>query len=137
MIDEDRQMQPQEAVGSDKALRQKLLQERSFDFAVRIVNAAAILRKRNCDYVLVRQLLRAGTSVGANIAEAKVAFTRAEFAAKLSIALKEGKESEYWIRLLQTCNILTVQEAESLLSDIAVINRMLYKTIRSIRKTTF
>ena len=74
--------------------------EKSLDFAVRIVNLRKYLVKEHNEYVMSKQLLRCGTSIGANIAEAQRGQSKADFAAKMSIALKEANETEYWLKLL-------------------------------------
>ncbi|WP_107853123.1 four helix bundle protein [Oceanimonas marisflavi] len=74
--------------------------DKSFGFAVRIVKLYQLLSKEQREYVLSRQLLRSGTSIGANINEAQAGQTKADFAAKMSIASKEARETKYWLDLL-------------------------------------
>lgn len=80
-------------------MRDNFLQERTFKFAVNILRLCRDMQK-NGDYVLSKQLLKSGTSVGANIREANYAISKAEFVAKFQIALKEAAETEYWLLLL-------------------------------------
>jgi len=72
----------------------------SFHFAVRIVNLCKYLQKEKQEYVLSKQLLRSGTSIGANVTEAQDAQSKKDFVSKIAISLKEAKESRYWIALL-------------------------------------
>ena len=79
---------------------EQTVERKSFCFAVRIVKLCKYLRNTQKEYVLSKQLLRSGTSIGANIAEAEQAQSRADFIAKMNIALKEAVETNYWLRLL-------------------------------------
>ena len=74
--------------------------DKSFEFAVRIVNLCKYLRYKKKEFVLSKQLLRSGTSIGANVHEGRRAQSRADFLAKMSIALKEANETYYWLKLL-------------------------------------
>ena len=78
-----------------------IVQDKSFDFAVRIVNLCRYLQPQHKEYILSKQLLRSGTSIGANISESQQAQRRPDFINKLNIALKEACETDYWLRLLQ------------------------------------
>jgi len=76
------------------------IQEKSFRFAVRIVKLCRYLQTEKKEYILTKQLLRSGTSIGANVSESQQAQSRPDFVNKLNIALKEASETEYWLRLL-------------------------------------
>ena len=76
------------------------VEQKSFQFAVRIVRLYKYLRSVKKEFVLAKQLLRSGTSIGANVAEAQQAQSRADFISKMNIALKETAETNYWLRLL-------------------------------------
>ena len=91
---------------------------KSFEFAVRIVNLYKHLTELKKEYVLSKQLLRSGTSIGANVAEAQKAQSSADFNAKMNIALKEANETEYWLRLLHRTDYLSDSEFYGLHSDI-------------------
>jgi four helix bundle protein len=80
--------------------RDNIIQDKSFAFEVRIVNAHKFLQKESLEFILSKQLLRSGTSIGANIEEAIGAQSKADFIPKLSIAYKEARETKYWLRLL-------------------------------------
>ena len=92
--------------------------EKSFEFAVRIVNLYKYLIREHREYVLSKQLLRCGTSVGASIAEAQRGQSKADFAAKMNIALKEANETRYWLKLLYRTDYLSKAQYESLNTDI-------------------
>ena len=94
------------------------IQNKSFDFAVRIVNMYKYITETKKEYVLSKQLLKSGTSIGANVAEAERAQSKADFAAKMSVALKEANETEYWLRLLHKTEYLNDHEFESIFSDV-------------------
>ena len=95
--------------------------EKSFAFAIRIVNLYKYLKENHNEHVLSKQLLRSGTSIGANVAEAQRGQSKADFVAKMSIALKEASETEYWLRLLYKTEYLTKNQFDSIHSDIKEI----------------
>ena len=92
--------------------------EKSFAFAVRIVNLYKYLVREHKEYTLSKQILRCGTSIGANVSEAQRGQSKADFAAKMSIALKEANETQYWLKLLFATEYITKSQYESLDSDI-------------------
>ena len=92
--------------------------DKGFEFAVRIVNLHKYLTREHNEYVLSKQLLRSGTSIGANVAEAQRGQSKADFIAKMSIALKEANETHYWLKLLYRTDYLTKVQFESLHGDI-------------------
>lgn len=108
-----------------------LIVDKSFDFAVRIVKLYNYLRDEKSEYVMSNQLLRSGTSIGANVREAIYAQTTADFNAKMYIALKEAGESAYWIELLERTGYLKPSHAKSILDDCGE----LIKILSSITKT--
>ena len=107
-----------------------IIQEKSFQFALRIIEAYRKLQLEK-EYVLSKQLLRSGTSVGANVEEALAAQSRRDFLSKMSIASKEARETRYWLILLQTSKLANVNLNTSL-ADVEEIIRIL----TSIVKTT-
>jgi four helix bundle protein len=109
-----------------------VVKEKSFAFAVRIVNLHRFLTGEKKEYVLAKQLLRSGTAIGALVREAEQAESKLDFIHKMAIALKEANETNYWILLLRETHYLTNKEAESLLSD----TTELLKLLTSIIKTT-
>jgi len=100
------------------------------DFAVRIVNLYKHLIQNKKENVLSKQLLRSGTSIGANYAEATNAISKADFVAKISISLKECTESKYWIELLRRANYLSSEEYESILKDCNELLALLTTTMK-------
>ena len=109
------------------------LVDKSYAFAVRIVNAYRHLSETQREFVLSKQLLRSGTSIGANTAESQGGISKADFSAKLSIAYKEALETKYWIRLLHDTHYLETPAAESLLADADELCRLLFTAIRTSR----
>ena len=106
--------------------------EKSEDFAVRVINLCKYLRHTKKEYVLSKQLLRSGTSIGANVAEAQRAQSRSDFLAKMSIALKEANETFYWLRLLYRTQYLTGREFESVSQDADELLRMITAICKTI-----
>ena len=92
--------------------------EKSFEFAVRIVNLCKYLTKEHKEFVLSKQLLRSGTSIGANVSEAQRGQSKADFSAKMCIALKEANEAQYWLKLLYRTEYLTKTQFDSLDRDV-------------------
>ena len=111
-----------------------IIETKSFDFAVRIVNLYKFLNEQKKEYTLSKQLLRSGTSIGANVTEAQQAQSRPDFISKLSIALKETSESKYFIRLLQATDYLTEAQAKSILSDCVEIEKLLISIIKTSKE---
>lgn len=111
--------------------KDNVIQIKSYDFAVRVVKLYKHLYQEKKEFVLSKQLLRSGTSIGANVEEAIGGQSRKDFFAKLTIAYKEARESHYWIRLLNDTDFLSDKESASLLTDIEEI----LKIIGSIQKT--
>ena len=108
--------------------------DKSFAFAVRIVKLCKYLRESKKEFILTKQLMRSGTSIGANIAEAQRGQSKADFAAKMSIALKESNETKYWLRLLEATEYLTKLEFDSIYSDCVEIEKILVSSIKSMKQ---
>ena len=109
------------------------IEPKSFQFSVRIVKLCKYLQEEKKKYILSKQLLRAGTSIGANIAEAQQAQSRADFISKLSIALKEASETNYWLRLLAATNYLSQKGANSMLADCRELEKLLTAILNSTK----
>ena len=92
--------------------------DKSFAFAVRIVNLCKYLNQDHKEFVLRKQLLRSGTSIGANVSEAQRGQSKADFTAKMSIALKEANETHYWLKLLYKTDYLSEAQYNSINTDI-------------------
>lgn len=113
-------------------MNDNVIENKSFQFAIRIVNLYKHLTFEKKEYVMSKQLLRCGTSVGANVAEGERGQTKADFYYKMSIALKEANETYYWLRLLHETRFLTEKEFVSLETDLKEIIALLM----AICKTT-
>ena len=110
-----------------------VIQEKSFSFAVRIVRLSAYLRREKKEYVISNQVLKSGTSIGANFAEAKNAQSSADFLSKMNIALKETSETNYWLRILNATGYLSNKQAESMLSACIELEKILVSIIKSMK----
>ncbi len=104
---------------------------KSKSFASRIIKLYNFLKDRGVDYILLRQILKSGTSIGANVREAVRGQTKPDFYAKLNIALKEASETEYWLELLYENSFITKEQFESIYADC----QELIKILVSITKT--
>lgn len=110
-----------------------IIEQKSFEFAVRIVNLYKHLNETKKESVLSKQLLKSGTSIGANVAEAEQAQSKPDFISKMSIALKEASETKYWIRLLTSTSYLTEAESASILNDCVELEKILVSIIKSTK----
>ena len=113
---------------------EQTVERKSFFFAVRIVKLSKHLNTAKKEFVLSKQLLRAGTSIGANIAEAEQAQSKADFVSKMNIALKEAVETNYWLRLLQATDYLSETEFASIYSDCRELEKMLTAIVKTSRQ---
>ena len=95
-----------------------IVENKSFEFAVRIVNLRKFLIKEKNEYLLSKQLMRSGTSIGANVAEAQRAQSKADFVSKINIALKEANETNYWLKLLYRTDYMDEKQFESMINDL-------------------
>ena len=110
------------------------LQAKSEFFAKRIIKLYQYLTKTKHEHVISKQILRSGTSIGANIAESINAQSPADFISKLSIALKESGETEYWLKCLRDADYLNEKEFNSIYSDNIEIGKMLTSSIVTMKK---
>ena len=115
--------------------KQNALKDKSYSFALRIIKAYNHIAAVSKEYVLSKQLLRSGTSIGANIAEANQAQSKLDFISKLGIALKETVETEYWLNLLRDSGYLTAAQAKSLLADCNEIKAILTAAIKTAKRS--
>ena len=99
------------------SMNDNVIENKSFDFAVRIVNLHKHLSSEKKELVLSKQLLRSGTSIGANVSEAVRGQSKADFYAKMCIALKEANETEYWLKLLHRTEYLSTAQFDSINAD--------------------
>ena len=114
-------------------MKDNIILDKSFEFAVRVVKLYRYLCDDKKEYILSKQLLRCGTSIGANINEAQAGQSKADFIAKMSIASKEARESKYWINLLLKTNYLNRNDnyTKSLQNDIEEIIKLLTSIVKS------
>ena len=114
-------------------VKKNIVAENSFRFAVRITKLHKYLQKEKAEYILSRQLLRAGTSIGANIMEAQRAQSRADFLSKMSIALKEANETQYWLRLLYHAEYLSAAGFRSMHRDLGELLSLLTAICKKVK----
>lgn len=115
--------------------KDNIVREKAFEFAVRIVKLNKFLVKEKTEFVLSKQILRSGTSVGANIEEADNAISKKDFSSRISIAYKEAKETKYWLRLLKATDYISEEQSSSLLVDCDEICRLLFSILKTSRLT--
>ncbi len=111
-----------------------MIRDKSFQFSIRIVKLCSYLQREKREYVLSKQLLRSGTSIGANVSEAKQGQSRADFLSKNSIALKEAEETDYWLRLLYATGFLSKAGFDSMITDCRELERILTSIVKSTRE---
>ena len=112
------------------------LRKRSKNFALSIISMCDTVDTRKGRGVLVNQIIRSATSIGANICEANYASSKADFINKLHIALKECAEAEYWIDLMAGCNAISEETSQVLLQECGIVHRMLSKSITTAKNET-
>jgi four helix bundle protein len=113
---------------------ENIIKIKSYQFAVRVVNLYKFLVEDKKEFVISKQLLRSGTSIGANVREAEHAESKADFIHKLSIALKEANETEYWLDLLKETSYLNNSEYISIQVDIKEILKLLTSIIKTSKQ---
>ena len=114
-------------------MAESIMLDRAKDFAVNIVNLCRYIKETKRESVLTNQLLRSGTSIGANIHESKYAHGTADFVAKMQIALKACYESEYWLELLNRTGFIPDEQYKPLRTDCGAIRRMLIASINTTK----
>ena len=114
---------------------EKTVKYKSKKFSVRIINLYKYLCDKKNEYVLSKQILRSGKSIGANIAESECAISKKDFLSKIYIALKESAETLYWLDLLYETEYITDSQYESLYADCEEIKKMLSSTTKTINST--
>jgi four helix bundle protein len=106
---------------------------KAYSFAIRIVKAYKYLCEEKKEYILSKQMLRSGTSIGANIAEANGGISDADFSSKISIAYKECLETKYWLSLLKDTDYLNEKMFESIYKDADEIGKILFSILKKMR----
>lgn len=112
-----------------------IVYEKAFDFAIRVVNLYKYLTTEKKKYILSKQILRSGTSIGANIKEALQGQSRKDYLSKMNIALKEASETEYWLELLIETNYIDKNYSSSILQDCVEINKMLIAIVKTTKNS--
>jgi len=107
--------------------------DRSYRFALRIINLVREIPHEMCTEVLARQIIRSGTSIGANVEEAIAGYSKAEFTHKMSIALREARETHYWLRLIHDSRIMNPSRFDSIIRESEEIKRILGAIVHTSR----
>ena len=115
-------------------MKDSVIAEKTVDFAVRIVKFYKYLCDEKKEYVLSKQILRSGTSIGANVRESKNAQSKADFISKLNIALKEADETQYWLEIMVKSDLIKENQVEALNKDLKEIIAMLVASIKTLRR---
>ena len=114
-------------------MKENALIDKSIYFAARIIKLHMYLIKNKKETIISKQIVRSGTSIGANINEGNYGQSRADFIAKMHIALKETSETEYWLKLLVLSEYISEKEGNSLISDCLEIKKMLVSSINTAK----
>ncbi|WNH07549.1 four helix bundle protein [Thalassobellus suaedae] len=114
-------------------MKESILKSKSYDFAIFIVKTYKIISSEKKELTLSRQLLKSGTSIGANIREAEFAQSSKDFISKMSIALKEANETEYWLLILKDTNYIELDHFNKLMSINKELIKMLVSTINTMK----
>lgn len=114
-------------------MAESIMLNKSKDFAVEIIKITKEISQNHKEYVLTKQLVRSATSVGANIHESKYASSKADFVAKMQIALKECYETEYWLELLNRSEYMSDNDYTSLKNQCGIIRKMLISSINTTK----
>jgi len=114
--------------------KENIIQKKSYEYAIRIVNLFKYLKEEKKEFVLAKQLLRSGTSIGANIEESIGAASRTDFNHKMRLAYKEARETHYWIRILKDTDYINSKQSESLLNDIEEILKIIASILKNLQE---
>lgn len=114
---------------------ENVVQTKSYDFALKIIRIYKYLSQEKKEFVLSKQLLRSGTSIGANVEESIGGQSKADFFAKITIAYKETRETSYWIRLLKDSDYLTPEQSDALLKDVEELLKIIGSIQKSVRNS--
>jgi len=120
-------------MGSDN-IAESIMLDKAKDFAVEIINLCKAVKEAKKESVITNQLMRSGTSIGANIHESKYAHGTADFISKMQIALKECYESEYWLELLNRTDCISDEEYKLVVNRCGQIRRMLISSINTVKE---
>ncbi|MDR6301869.1 four helix bundle protein [Mesonia maritima] len=113
-------------------MKKNIVKNKSFEFSLKIIELYKILQSQK-EYVISKQLLRSGTSIGANIAESEAGISRADFTYKLTISSKEARETIYWLQLLEQSNLVTLEtDLSDYIKDCNELIRLLTAIVKTI-----
>lgn len=115
-------------------MKENIIITKSFNFAIRMVKLYQFLASEKKEFILSKQILRCGTSIGANIEEAEGGFSKKDFAAKMGIAYKEARETKYWLRLLKETEYIIADDFDSLLKDCEELLKILDHIIKTSKQ---
>ena len=115
-------------------MKKNIIKEKSFSFALEVIQIYKKLNSEKKEFVMSKQLLRSGTSIGANIREAEYAQSKADFISKLSIALKEANEADYWIELLHISGYINLEDFQNTKQKISEQLRLLTSIINTSKQ---
>ena len=115
---------------------QRDIQERTFNFGVRIIKLVGSLPNSKIGGVIGKQVLRSGTSIGANVEEADAAYSKEDFIYKINIALKEARETHYWLRMIKASDMVNPQRLESILAEAEELKKILGSIASKARGTS-
>jgi four helix bundle protein len=116
-------------------MKESILKKKSFEFAIRIVNLYKYLCEEKKEFVMSKQILKSGTSVGAMVREAEHSESKADFVHKLAIAQKEANETIYWLELLKATDYISSKEFESINADAVELIKMITSSIKTAKKS--
>ena len=115
-------------------MKENILIDKSIDFAARIIKLCKFLEDSKKEHIISKQIIRSGTSIGANINEAQYGNSKADFVSKLHISLKETAETEYWLRLLFKSDYIDNKMFDSLLNDCLEVKKILISSINTAKR---
>jgi four helix bundle protein len=116
-------------------MKENIILTKTYNFALRIIKLYKLLSQKQKEYTLSKQILRSGTSIGANAEEAAGSISKKEFRAKLFISYKEARETHYWLRLLKDSDYIEVKLADSLIEDVEEIMKILGAILKTVSDT--
>ena len=122
----------------ENKLKDNLILDKTYNFSLEIIKLYEYLTKNKKEYVLSKQLLKSGTSIGANVNEAQAAVSKKDFTAKMAISSKEARESKYWLMLLRDSGYIekSMENIEFLFTEIEDIIKLLTKIVKSCQNNT-
>ncbi len=115
-------------------MKENILAKKTIDFAVKIIKFYKFLCNERREYVISKQILKSGTSIGANVRESRNAQSEADFINKLNIALKEADETQYWLEIMEKSDIINIEQFEKLNKDVNEIISILVSTLKTLKK---